>query len=227
MGAQWRAIGSVGVDEGRGVGLLQQAADKGCNSAETDMQRHLLLGCGGGEAAAVAALTAMIPHNPRALWLLGTAHLTGIGAAKDTGKAVEHLGASAAAGLPEASFCLGLALFDGQHGIKQDQGQGIGHIKAAADQLHPAAVEWFEAAKQKQLQGARDAFSKFDTDGSGSIEKGELLKLLSSMGLRNDAWDDATWEQWVSDEFKKADTDRSGTIDFQEFIPFYNACLRM
>ena len=59
----------------------------------------------------------------------------------------------------------------------------------------------------------REAFSTYDADGSGYIEKGELRSLLLDLG-----YDASTIEQCFYD----ADYNQDGYIDYSEFEPLYN-----
>jgi calmodulin len=56
----------------------------------------------------------------------------------------------------------------------------------------------------------KDAFKVFDADGSGTISRSELKKLMKSLGQKlSDAELDAMMDE--------VDTDKSGEIDFDEF----------
>lgn len=56
----------------------------------------------------------------------------------------------------------------------------------------------------------RDAFAVFDSDGSGSISRSELKKLMKNLGQTlSDAELDAMMDE--------VDTDGNGEIDFEEF----------
>ncbi|KAL7546729.1 hypothetical protein ACHAWF_016263 [Thalassiosira exigua] len=64
----------------------------------------------------------------------------------------------------------------------------------------------------------RDAFKVFDADGSGTISRSELKKLMKNLG------------QKLSDEeldamMDEVDTDGNGEIDFQEFKTMMVSCL--
>jgi len=73
------------------------------------------------------------------------------------------------------------------------------------------------------------AFSRYDADGSGALEKDECEKLMADMGLKNDAWKvlDADhngvisrsgFERLISDEqvFHASDVDSSGFLEAPE-----------
>ena len=56
----------------------------------------------------------------------------------------------------------------------------------------------------------REAFNMFDEDHSGEIDKRELAKLITSLGLELN-------EKRINELMKEMDKDASGTIDFDEF----------
>ena len=56
----------------------------------------------------------------------------------------------------------------------------------------------------------KDAFKVFDTDGSGTISKKELMALMKSLGQN---LSEAELEAMMAE----VDTDKSGEIDFKEF----------
>lgn len=63
---------------------------------------------------------------------------------------------------------------------------------------------------QKYLE---QAFSKFDTDGSGKIDKDELKHLLAGEGIDNIVPSDA-----IAAAVAEIDKDGDGEIDFDEFM---------
>ena len=63
----------------------------------------------------------------------------------------------------------------------------------------------------EEIEQCRDAFAKFDKDGSGSISDWELKAMLQSMGQ------DPSDEE-VFDMIAEVDADGSGEIDFSEFL---------
>ena len=64
---------------------------------------------------------------------------------------------------------------------------------------------------QDQIQEFRDAFSLFDSDGSGTISVEELGEVLKSVGHR-------TSQVEINKLLKEADLDNDGVIDFPEFL---------
>ncbi|KOO53319.1 calmodulin [Chrysochromulina tobinii] len=80
-----------------------------------------------------------------------------------------------------------------------------------------------DAIEQEQV--ARDAFQKYDVDGSNSLEKHELfhalldLDLLPGMALGEK-------REYLEEQFAAADTNGDGIVDFGEFVAFYVAARR-
>ena len=58
---------------------------------------------------------------------------------------------------------------------------------------------------------ARGAFSRYDVDGNGAIDRVELLALLSDLV-----------GQVSEEDIRRFDTDGSGTFSFEEFARLYN-----
>ncbi|KAL7521692.1 hypothetical protein ACHAWX_006366 [Stephanocyclus meneghinianus] len=73
-----------------------------------------------------------------------------------------------------------------------------------------AELESFRCAEVKKL------FNIVDSDGSGYIDKSEMIELLNKLGktLSDDE---------INDGFKSIDIDASGHIDFDEFFAWYKA----
>ena len=64
---------------------------------------------------------------------------------------------------------------------------------------------------QDQIHEFRDAFSLFDSDGSGTISVAELGEVLKSVGQRSS-------QEEVQRLVREADLDGNGLIDFPEFL---------
>lgn len=62
----------------------------------------------------------------------------------------------------------------------------------------------------------RQVFSKYDVDGSGTIDSSELAVLLVDL-----KFDDRV----VEEEFARADHDNSRELSFEEFCVYYNQCV--
>lgn len=62
----------------------------------------------------------------------------------------------------------------------------------------------------------KKAFSLFDKDGSGSIDRTELGRVFEELGKKLP-------EEELNHMMEHIDTDKSGTIDFQEFVTSYEA----
>lgn len=67
----------------------------------------------------------------------------------------------------------------------------------------------------KKAQEIREIFDHYDRDGNGSIDRGELVKLLRALG--SDADDDE-----LAAAFEVLDADGSGDIDFDEFQAWWS-----
>lgn len=78
-----------------------------------------------------------------------------------------------------------------------------------------AELESFRCAEVKKL------FNIVDSDGSGYIDKSEMIELLNKLGktLSDDE---------INDGFNSIDIDASGHIDFDEFFAWYKsvACVK-
>ena len=64
---------------------------------------------------------------------------------------------------------------------------------------------------QADIDKCREAFERFDKDGSGSIDAWELKETLKAMGQN-------PTEEEVFQMLAQVDDDGSGTIDFPEFL---------
>ena len=68
-----------------------------------------------------------------------------------------------------------------------------------------------EKLTESQMNGIKDAFELFDTDGDGSISVKELGKVIRSLGQN-------PTDMEIMNIISKADTNRNGTIEFDEFV---------
>eukprot|EP01048_Picozoa_sp_COSAG05_P007981 COSAG05_NODE_586_length_8516_cov_12.928122_1_plen_584_part_00 len=82
--------------------------------------------------------------------------------------------------------------------------------KAAPVATEPVAKAVYELSPD-DIEMYRFAFTKFDADGSGSIDKSELSSLLATMGL-------VQTQDELTKMMSEADGDGSGEIDAEEFI---------
>lgn len=64
---------------------------------------------------------------------------------------------------------------------------------------------------QDEIDACRDSFVHFDKDGSGTIDKYELAKVLEAMGQNPS-------EEELFQMISEVDQDHSGEIDFVEFL---------
>ena len=83
---------------------------------------------------------------------------------------------------------------------------------------HPRAIE-----EHSTTDPVRAAFNKFDADGSGRLERGELLKVLEELGL--DVRGDADFLAFAEALMEDYDADGNGELDFEEFKKLYAQCL--
>uniref|UniRef100_A0A2C9LWR8 EF-hand domain-containing protein n=1 Tax=Biomphalaria glabrata TaxID=6526 RepID=A0A2C9LWR8_BIOGL len=70
-----------------------------------------------------------------------------------------------------------------------------------------------------QVAQFKEAFAKFDTDGSGDLSTAELGELITSLG-KNPA------DPEIQKAIKEADADGSGSIDFNEFLTLMARALK-
>ena len=68
----------------------------------------------------------------------------------------------------------------------------------------------------------RAAFDKFDADGSGRLERGELLKVLEELGLDVSDGEFVSYAEALMEDY---DADGNGELDFEEFKKLYAQCL--
>ncbi|OQR93078.1 dynein 18 kDa light chain [Achlya hypogyna] len=64
---------------------------------------------------------------------------------------------------------------------------------------------------QEEIDACRESFVHFDKDGSGTIDKYELAKVLEAMGQR-------PTEEELFQMISEVDEDHSGEIEFAEFL---------
>mmetsp|Transcript_9428 Transcript_9428/g.42924 ORF Transcript_9428/g.42924 Transcript_9428/m.42924 type:complete len:148 (-) Transcript_9428:895-1338(-) len=64
---------------------------------------------------------------------------------------------------------------------------------------------------QDDINGCREAFNKFDKDGSGTIDASELKATLNAMGQN-------PTEEEIFQMISQVDDDNSGEIEFAEFL---------
>jgi Ca2+-binding EF-hand superfamily protein len=116
---------------------------------------------------------------------------------------------------------------------KQEQQEYLSKEFAKADSDGSGTVDFDEFVTfyvdiTQQVEAetkAREAFSRFDADGSNSLGKAELFQVLLELDVvvgDTKAQKEAELER----EFAKADADGGGTVDFEEFISFYTAAKR-
>ena len=72
----------------------------------------------------------------------------------------------------------------------------------------------------KQEDVARDAFSRYDVDGSNTLEKHELFQALLDLDMVP-GFDLAQKRTYLEEQFAAADSNGDGVVDFSEFVAFY------
>ncbi|KAM0745718.1 calmodulin 2-like protein [Meredithblackwellia eburnea MCA 4105] len=75
-----------------------------------------------------------------------------------------------------------------------------------------------EALTEAQLSEAREAFSVFDKDNSGSISTSELGRIFRSLGQNAS-------DEEIQSIIDKYDTDKSGSVEFDEFVAMMNSLM--
>lgn len=78
------------------------------------------------------------------------------------------------------------------------------------------------ALKEEQRKEAQEVFTKFDMNGSGSIEVAEVHSILQKLGL---TISEEQFEAYSGVLMKNYDKDRSGKLEYAEFERFYGKCL--
>merc|ERR1711924_432156 len=91
-------------------------------------------------------------------------------------------------------------------------------------QVTPRSKENREIARELELpipdvETIRREFSRFDTDGSGHIDRTEFRALLCALLRVKDASDIPP--ERISRYWLQIDTDQSGEVSFREFVPWY------
>ncbi|PAA90175.1 hypothetical protein BOX15_Mlig029060g2 [Macrostomum lignano] len=66
--------------------------------------------------------------------------------------------------------------------------------------------------KADRIAKLRGAFEKFDSDGSGYLDRGELKDALTSMGM------EPLEDEEIDDMFSMADSDADGKLSIDEFV---------
>lgn len=82
------------------------------------------------------------------------------------------------------------------------------------------------ASSQRARERAREAFARYDVDGSGTLSQQELSALLrGALGNLAAELTDDEWEPIVADAMRRGDKDANGSWDVDEFEVFFSACL--
>lgn len=79
---------------------------------------------------------------------------------------------------------------------------------SSGENSETAAAEFFSA---EQISECRDLFSMFDTDGGGTIDRGEFGAMMKTLGLKLE-------ERELDDFFAEMDVNQNGAIEFDELL---------
>jgi hypothetical protein len=71
-----------------------------------------------------------------------------------------------------------------------------------------------------EIREAEDAFGRYDTDRSGTIDRNELKPLLRA--VFGNRMNENLMDRYAAGHFQSADRDKSGQIDFGEFLDLYS-----
>ncbi|XP_057459516.1 uncharacterized protein LOC130750104 [Actinidia eriantha] len=80
------------------------------------------------------------------------------------------------------------------------------------EEMHNAAMAYYENLTEEQKQQARKLYELSDTNGDGTVSLEEFLDFLSEQNFS---------EYVPPNLFKLLDKNRDGTIDFEEFVTLY------
>ena len=99
------------------------------------------------------------------------------------------------------------------------------HTEVARKQLAARAAHKLadsDAARRR----AREAFGRYDVDGSGTLSGDELGELLrAALGSLASELAPHDWDALVEDAMRRGDKDASGAWDVEEFEFFFSKCL--
>lgn len=100
------------------------------------------------------------------------------------------------------------------------------YMKVLSDQ--PTGIRKFNTRERITVadmhdaeQKMREEFDKYDADGSGYLDTGEMLQLLQEMGFPDPHGDG--FQTLIAEHMEFADLDHDGKVDFQEFVVYSNA----
>ena len=89
-----------------------------------------------------------------------------------------------------------------------------------SDEVKRAEVQHRRALNEEEKRKAREAFKRYDSDGSGVIDADEMIEILKDLGIER-----AKNPELIQKVLAAADIDGDGTVDFPEFEQFYKDCL--
>ena len=100
--------------------------------------------------------------------------------------------------------------------------------RSTSESALATATPFWDAALRRE-ESARNLFQRYDTNGTGLIERSEFASLhrellrISSTGSLHDVAEDVSPSQLAALTFAASDLDGSGQISFDEFVTMYNA----
>jgi len=71
----------------------------------------------------------------------------------------------------------------------------------------------------QEKEKCKNVFEKFDKDGSGKLDKGELTNVLGELNLKFD--DPELYSKFVEKAWEDADSDDSDRVDYDEFLKLF------
>lgn len=90
-----------------------------------------------------------------------------------------------------------------------------------SEQAQLARVQHERYVDAAEVEKARAAFAKYDSDGSGNIDAKEMSAVLADLGVVNLKTDDPVLKSIMD----SADVDDDGEVSFDEFLVFFRTCL--
>jgi len=92
-------------------------------------------------------------------------------------------------------------------------------VTQGADKLHEFVKDLQEKVETLKNGSVKEAFNKFDKDGSGNIDINELQALMELLGCKLEGED-------LAKQMKELDLNGDGAVDFDEFSRWYFSGMR-